>query len=141
MLEIYLQDVLDLLVLLRVGIRLWFNFSQIRVRLLVPLGPCFRGLLLLFSLALKVVLSEIAVLAKTVGVMRLVGVLTCRCSPNFAFPVVTLEAHVLGILVLMVTNGRVHTFKLFPHLLRHLLLNLLLEDVRHLGVVLIPICQ
>ena len=116
-------------------------FSFILVILLVSLSACFfRGLLLLFSLALEVVLGEIAVLAKTVGVMWLVGVLTCRGSSHFAFSIVALEAHTFGVLVLMITNRRgLDILELLPHLLGHLLLNLLLEDV--LDSRVITVCQ
>jgi len=57
-----------------------------------------------FLFSLEVILSEVAVLAKATGVVRLVGVLTLCCHLGLTLAVVTCKAHVLGILSLVVVG-------------------------------------
>jgi hypothetical protein len=57
------------------------------------------GFLLLLLLALDVVLGEVAILAHTRGVVRLVWVAACICFLLFSLAMVTVVAHVLGVVL------------------------------------------
>lgn len=61
----------------------------------------FEFLLLVFLLALQVVLCQVAVLAESVRVVRLVGVLTSMGHLGLAFAVVADVAHVLRVVFLI----------------------------------------
>jgi hypothetical protein len=100
--NLYVQESIGFLAFLR-DFTILFTLCRSRLTGLVLLPLCFQGCPLrhVLCLALQVVLREVATLAHTVGVVRLVGMATRRSHFCLSLVLVATVAHIFGVRLLI----------------------------------------